>query len=120
MIFEINNKKIDSMFQVENNITLNKILNNLTLEDNNILIVCSSLFFSNIMVDLYDYLSVDILGDISNTIESGNTIINDVNITYKQKKFNLIFLITPSETKVLDVPFKGNKIFNIGFKKTNL
>lgn len=119
-MLNINNKQIDSMFQVEKDVSFNKILNSLTLDDNNILIICSSIFFSSIISDLYNYVSSETLDKIEINIQSQNTIMEDVIIEYKQKEFNLIFLITPSQVKVLDVPFKGTQVYNIGFKKTQL
>lgn len=109
----INNKKIDLMFQVEKDTPLNKILNSLTLDINVILIVCPSIFFSNVIGDLYDLM----IDQDQIHLAEGSDIV-EFKIKYKKKEFDFIFLVTPSDDKILNIPMQGQKIFNIGFKKT--
>lgn len=115
-MIHINNKKVDLMFQVEQDVSLTKILNGLTINDNVVMIICPSVFFSNVIGDLYDYLLDD--SSIHGDVMSKEFV--ELKINYKKKEFELIFLITPSESKVLNLPMSGDKLFNIGFKKVQL
>lgn len=116
-MIKINNKKIDILFQVEQDVSFKKIVNNLTLETDNILVVCNSQFFHNIVSDLYDYIDDSDIYQIENLLHERATNLV-VKINYKNKYFDFIFLITPSESKIIDVPLKGEVKFDIGFKKT--
>lgn len=116
-MIKFNNKKIDLMFQVEQDVSFKKIVNNLTLETDNILVICNSQFFHNIVSDLYDYIDDSAIYQIENLFRDGSTNLT-IKVNYKNKDFDFVFLITPSESKIIDVPLKGEVKFEVGFKKT--
>lgn len=113
-MIHINNKKVDLLLQLEQDVPINRLLDNLSINDNTVMVICPLIFFSNIIGDLYDYLVDGIDTDI---IDKSYI---ELKIKYKKKEFDLIFFITPNEIKIINVPFKGEKIFNIGFKKVQL
>lgn len=116
-MISINNKKIDLLFQVEKDVPLNKILNGFSLDSNRIAVVCPSIFFSNVIGDLYDFMQDEkTLLQIEKDIKAKKEFI-EFKIKFKNKEFELVFLITPSESKIVNDPFKGDVLFNVGFRK---
>jgi hypothetical protein len=113
-MIQINNKKIDLLLQMEQDVPITKLLDSLTINDYTIMVICPMVFFSNVIGDLYDYL----LDGIDTDIMEKSYV--ELKIKYKKKEFDLIFFITPNESKIINVPFKGEKIFNVGFKKVQL
>lgn len=116
-MIKINNKKIDVLFQVEKDVPLNKLLNGLTLNDNIILVICPSLFFANVISDLYDFMSDEDIHNVESAINLSWSNV-EFKVKYKNKEFDFMFLITPTEQKVVNIPLDGQKVFNVGFKKT--
>jgi hypothetical protein len=115
-MIQINNKKIDLLFQVEQDVSINKLLNGLTIDNNCVMVVCPEIFFSNAIGDLYDYIVDDsFIYDVTPL----DTFV-EMKIKYKKKEFEFIFFVTPNESKIVNVPLSGNKLFNVGFKRVQL
>lgn len=120
-MISIDRSNIDLIVQIEDDVNPNKLLNRLTLEIDNILIICTDTFFSRFLQLLYeeDSLHDSILHSIEESLKVGKSTIK-LGIAYKGKIFNFIFIILISEVKSINHPIKGLESFKVGFNQIEI
>ena len=120
-MIKIHNNQIDLILQIEDSVAINKVFNKLTLEIDNVLIICTELFFTRLIQHLYEDNKLDehILHIIEESLKSSKNYI-DLSFTYKGKIFNFYFIILSTESKTISNPFKGDQEFKIGFREIKI
>lgn len=119
-MIKIDNQNIDLVLQVEEYTGISKVLNLLTLDINEVLIICPQLFLERFTQELYEIaLDEKCLSWVETKLIKKENYI-DALIHYKRKQFNIHFLITRSEVTVINNPFNGEQIYKIGINKIDI
>lgn len=118
-MLKINNQNIDLILQLEEHSNLQKIFDLLSLDIDNILIICPKLFLERFIHFNYEGFTNNTLSFIEYNLRLNENFIS-IPITYKRIIYNFHFILTNSETKVINNPFKGEQVFNVGFKEIKI
>ncbi len=114
-MIKVNNYLIDITIQAEEHTSVKKVLDSLSLDINNVLIVCPLLFLQRFIQEMYHESNENWAYSIEKRLEDNNSF-TDFIMYYKSKPFHFYFIILSSETKSVNNPFKGNEFYKIGFK----
>jgi hypothetical protein len=112
-MIRINNSTIDLIIQVEEHTAIKKIFDRLTLDINDVLIICPELFFQRFIQSNHEEIPVSTIDSIEHMTSLDYI---RFNMRYKGKEFNFHFIFYSTETKVVNNPFKGEQEFKVGFK----
>lgn len=115
-MIKLNNSTIDLILQVEEHTSVQKVFNSLSLFVDEVLIICPILFLQRFIQANHEVIPdhfIDRLGEMTPDYMS-------LIMEYKGKEFKFNFVITTSETKVVNHPFKGSQEFKVAFKKINI
>lgn len=118
-MLKINNQNVDLILQLEEHSSIQKIFNLLSLDIDNILIICPKLFLERFIHFNYETFTNDSLSFIEYSLISNKDFIS-IPVTYKRIIYNFHFILTNSETKIISNPFKGEQVFNVGFKEVKI
>ena len=118
-MISIDNKKIDLVFQVEEYASVNDIIKELSLEIDNILVICPELFIQRFVHAMHDNIAVYNLDSLESDLNSSMKY-TGVNILYKGKHFAIDFIILSTETKVINTPLGDKQDYKVGFNKINI
>jgi len=118
-MLKINNQNIDLIVQCEEYTRIEHIFNLINLDVTEILVVCPELFLQRFIQSNQEEFSIDVLETIEKELEINNTFIS-IDLSYKKKIFHFHFILTGTSKKIINNPFKGEQIFNVGFKKINI
>lgn len=114
----------DLIFTCQDYSSTNLILNELKLETNSVLIICTEIFFQRFIQHIYDI--VDAFG---NTTEKDffDKLEKDLErkyitfgLVYNGKKFNFTFIIMTEEEKIINNPTHGPETYRVGFKEIKI
>ncbi len=118
-MIKINEHKIDIVLQVEEFTSIQKIFDQLTLEVDNVLIICPELFLQRFIQSEFENIDSYVLDNIEKKLKESNGFIS-LDFSYKKKLFDFHFIILSSEKKIINHPFKGNETYNIAFKQIKI
>lgn len=114
-MIKINDQSIDLVVQTEEHTPLHKILDKLSLDIDNILVICPELFFQLFIHLIHDDIDEETICSAEEKITSKDSLIH-LMYNYKGKSFRFYFIVTTSETKSIRHPFYGEQEFKTGFK----
>ena len=118
-MISIDNKKIDLVFQVEEYASVNDIIKELSLDIDEILIICPKLFIQRFVHAMHDNAPECELEDIESDLNN-NVTSTCFRFKYKGKLFLIHFIITSTETKVINTPLGDKQEYKVGFNKINI
>ena len=118
-MIKVNNNNIDIILQVEEHTSIQKIFDVLTLDINEILIICPELFIQRFIQNTCDEIDEFVVHNINKNLEENNGY-TEMTYFYKNKGFHFNFIVLSSEEHVINTPFKSNQKFNIGFKEIKI
>jgi hypothetical protein len=118
-MLKIKNNNIDLILQAEEHTNIQKILSRLTLENEQILIICPNLFLERFIQFNEDYFTPNMIEEIGDKIEKSNGFVS-IELRYKNKYFTFHFILLSSEKKVISNPFKGEQLYNVAFKEIQI
>lgn len=115
-MIKINNSNVDLIVQCEEHTPIKNLFDKLTLDIDEILIICPKLFIERFIHATYDDLDEFTIFALGKELEKNGSYIS-LHLFYKNKRFNFNFIILDSEVKTINNPFKGEQSFNVGFKE---
>ena len=115
-MIKINKDNIDLVLQVEEDTPPQNLINKLSLDTGDVLVVCPELFFQRFIQYVHDSLDEFDFDEIEKQLSKTDGYVY-LELSYKRKIFFFHFLITSTETKVVSNPFKGEQVFKIGIKE---
>jgi hypothetical protein len=118
-MLKIRNNNIDLILQTEEHTNIQKILNKLSLDIDNILIICPNLFLERFIQYNEDYFTPNMIEEIGSNIEKNNGFVS-IELSHKKKYFTFHFILIATEKKLINNPFKGEQIFNVGLKEITI
>ena len=118
-MIKVKDHLIDLTIQAEEHTSIKKVLDSLTLDIDNILIVCPELFLQRFIQEMYNESLENWIYSIEQRLEENNSY-TDFIMQYKGKFFHFYFIILSSECKTIVNPFKGSQELRIGFKLINI
>ena len=114
-MLKINKTDIDLVLTLEEHSSIDKVLDLLSLDIKEILIICPKLFLQRFIGSTYDGISDNHLHAIEEGMDNESGV-SSVKLNYKGKLFTFNFIISQSETKHISHPIKGDEIYKVGFK----
>jgi hypothetical protein len=118
-MISINGRKIDLVFQVEEYSSITDIIKELTLDIDDILIICPELFIQRFIHSMHDNISeAELEGledDLNNNVRS-----TGFDMLYKGKYFIIHFIITTTDLKFVETPFGDKKEYKVAFNKITI
>lgn len=118
-MISINNKEIDLIIEVEENTNIKKVLDSLTLDINEVLVICPLLFLQRFIHSIHHSLDSYKIELISNALDNNSTYI-DLYFIFKNKRFNFHFIVNYSEIKYINNPTKGTEEYKVAFNIVNI
>lgn len=118
-MIKINKDNIDLILQVEEDTSVQKLIDRLTLDIGDVLVICPELFFQRFIQFVSDSLDEIDFDEIEKSLSKNNGYVY-LELSYKRKIFFFHFIVTSSEIKVIDNPFKGEQVFKIGIKEITI
>lgn len=115
-MISINQKSIDLILQVEEYTSLNIITDNLSLDINNILLICPNQFLQRFIGGYYEGIKDELLEKIELDLIGQRSGYLRIEIMFKGKLFNFHIILLKSEVKVISHPFKGDIEYNVGHR----
>jgi len=118
-MLKINNENMDYIVQVEEDSSINRLFRSLTLEMNDIMIICPELFFQRFIQATHEDISHKVLDSVIEASAENRNYIS-LNLKHKRKEFNFHFIILYSDKIKINNPFKGDQILSIGMKEIKI
>lgn len=113
-MIEINKEKIDLVLYCEEYTNIQKIIDCLTLDIHEIMVICPQLFLERFIQANHEDFGLVEISKIEESII--NNYIN-TSFIYKRKVFTLHFILIHRNQEVINHPFDGDKIINTGINK---
>lgn len=117
-MIKINNQNIDLIIQVEEYTNIQKIFDELTLNTDEILIICPELFVQRFVQFVYGDLDESNVFMIEKQLKE-NHFVSFV-LYHKRKNFTFHFILLKSEQQMISHPIKGETLYNVGFNKIKI
>ena len=115
-MIKIGKDTIDLVLQTEEDTSVQTLINRLTIDTGDVLVICPELFFQRFIQFVSDSLDEYVFDEVERQLVKSNGYVY-LELNYKRKLFFFHFIVTSSETKTVYNPIKGEQIFNIGFKE---
>src|ERR1035437_2419890 len=116
---KIANKQIDLVLQLEEYSSRDNIFKLLSLDVQEILIICPELTLQRFIQYAHDNISQDNLELLESDL-MGNKQFTFINITYKGKGFIFHFIILRTKTKIISHPIHGQEEYRVAFNIINI
>ncbi len=107
----------DLILTCEENSSITDILSKLTLDTNDILIICPLLFLQRWFQNLSHDIDIEWFDKAERNIESGFV---SLVMMYKNKMFNFSFIIIKQEETIINNPVKGEEVYRVGIKEIKI
>lgn len=118
-MISINKENLDLILQVEDYTNIKKVFESITLDIDNILIICTELFIQRFIQTIHEDMDEHIIDSIAKELEDNNGYV-EIFYCYKRKQFNFHFIVLTTESKTINNPFHGDQEINIGFKQIKI
>lgn len=120
-MIKINNSNIDLVIQCEEHAKIQNVFNLLTLDITDVMIICPELFLQRFVQSLYNLSDFEnnLIERVEESLQLNNGYMN-IGYIYKGKEFTFHLIITGTSQVIVNNPFKGDQVMNVGFKKINI
>ncbi len=109
----------DLIITAEDFCPINNILDKLSLEINNVLVICTEAFFQRWIYSIQEDAGSVELERINELLENDKSFIDTI-LIYKRKCFDINFIIMKQEEKIINNPIHGEEKYHTGFKVINI
>jgi hypothetical protein len=118
-MIKINNDNIDIILQAEDYANINDIINLLSLDVYEILIISTETLLQRFIQFMHENITDEALSSLEEQLNYNKDYI-DIILQYKGKEFRFHFIILSTENRVVNNPFKGDEIYKVALKKINI
>ena len=118
-MIKINESKVDLILQCEEHTKIQNVFDMLTLDITDVLIISPETFLQRFIQANQEEFTMDMLEYIEELLQKNNSSIS-ISLPYKKKSFYFHFILIGTAQVVINNPFKGDQIMNVGFKKIEI